>query len=183
MKEQYDSHHLRLHEDGPSPICPECGLGTWVELGGGEAYHSYHPNIDGRAVEGVDIVHDLRKGIPLHNEHAHRIKSIHCIQHLGRDGLRFILKECLRVLKPGGSLYIMIGDMRWAFQKILEEGFTDQWLEFVWGEQMHEFDYHTWGVDFSYMKNLLEEAEFVNIIDRGHYNPWEIKLEGFKPFE
>ncbi len=38
-----------------------------IELGGG-GNPRYHPNIDAVAGSGVDIVHDLTKGIPLSDE-------------------------------------------------------------------------------------------------------------------
>lgn len=175
-----DSSHLFLHEQGPAPICPKCHRSTWVELGGGSAETAYHPNIDAIERPGVDIVRDLRKGIPLHDNHADRIKGIHFIQHMGLFGTPRILEECHRVLKPGGSLYLLVGDMRWVFERILEEGFHVSFSECIWGEQTDDFQYHTWGFDFDSLSAMMKEAGFTNIAHRGHYNPWEFRIEGYK---
>src|SRR5258708_6188325 len=74
---------------GSSPDLCECGYSTWVEIGGGPAADVYHPNIDMVAGDGVDFVCDLeREPLPFHDGHATRIKAIHSLQHMSRDGAR-----------------------------------------------------------------------------------------------
>ena len=176
------------------PACPKCGLSTWVEIGGGtlfdmtEGIPVYHPNIDAQEGARIDIVCDLEvNDIPLHDEHADRIKAMHFLQHLPYARAKHFLKDCFRVLKPSGSLFLMVGDMEWVFKEILKENQENLDLPYglgfcVWGEQEHKYDFHKWGYTFNSLKKLLEICVgFTNIQHRGHYNPWEFMVEAFKP--
>jgi predicted SAM-dependent methyltransferase len=59
-----------------------------------------------------DIYWDLRKGIPFPDESISKIYSSHFLEHLTfREGQAF-LKECLRVLVPGGHFSICVPNAR-----------------------------------------------------------------------
>lgn len=170
------------------PKCPVCGLSMWVEIGGGtfqertEDIPVYHPNIDAREGTTVDIVADLEvEDIPLHDGHAEIIKMMHFLQHLGFNRAKYILNDCLRVLKPGGQLFVMVGDMEFFFRTTLKEGLQHKWAMGIWGEQEHKYDYHKWGYTFESLSSLLRKVGFINIQHRGYYNPWEFKVEAVKP--
>lgn len=170
------------------PKCPECGVSTWIEIGGGtlfdrtEGIPVYHPNIDAQEGDRIDIVCDLEvNDIPLHDGHAERIKAMHFLQHLPFRRGRHFLKDCFRVLKPGGSLFLMVGDMEWVFQQVLKKGLDHGLAECIWGEQEHKYDFHKWGFTFDSLKKELEAAGFINVQHQGHYNAWEFKVIAFKP--
>ena len=170
------------------PICNLCGRSTWVEIGGGitqnetEGIELYHPNIDARFGPMVDIICDLEvNDIPLHDEHAEKIKMMHFLQHLGCLRAKFILKDCFRVLKSHGSLFIMVTDMKWQFAKSLEMNMRYEWTVGIWGEQEHKYDFHKWGYTFESLKVALEEAGFINVQARGYYNEWDMMVEAYKP--
>lgn len=62
--------------------------------------------------ENCDIYWDLRKGIPFPGESISKMYSSHFLEHLSfREGQVF-LKECLRVLVPGGSFSICVPNSR-----------------------------------------------------------------------
>jgi len=170
------------------PICPKCNLGTWVEIGGGvfqeqtEGFPVYHPNIEAREGATVDIVCDLEvNDIPLHNGHAERIKMMHFLQHLPIQRARYILKDCYRVLRKGGSLFIMVGDMENVFSQALKEGLTPHCAGCIWGEQEHQYDFHKWGYTVNSLIEELKNAGYTNIAYQGHYNPWEFSIRCVKP--
>src|ERR1700738_4552377 len=50
----------------------------------------------------IHIVWDLRRGFPFPNESCAAIFGEHVIEHLPKAGAEFLLRECLRVLQPGG---------------------------------------------------------------------------------
>jgi SAM-dependent methyltransferase len=57
-------------------------------------------------------IHDLRRPFPWADASASAIYSAHTLEHLSRDeGARF-LRECRRVLRPGGVLRIAVPDLR-----------------------------------------------------------------------
>lgn len=168
---------------GVGPMCPDCGLSRWVEIGGGAAKDAYHPNIDAITDANVDIVADLESGtLPFHDDHAERVKAIHALQHLSRDGARAILHETHRILRPGGSLYLMIGDGEFIADRLRVDGFHEAWLNCVFhGPALTEQGFHRWMWTYETMKAELEAAGFTEIGHRGWYNSWELKIECRKP--
>ena len=171
-----------------NPLKCSCGRYTWIELGGGtfqedtEGLPVYHPNIEAREGATVDIVSDLESGkVPLHDGHAERIKMMHFLQHLPIKWARELLKDCHRVLRPDGLIIIMVGDIEYLCQKVLEDG-LEEWLAMsIWGEQEHPFDFHKWGYTFETLSNELVAAGFDSVTYRGHYNPWEFLLTARRP--
>lgn len=66
-------------------------------------------NID--IVKSADIRRDVKKGLPFNDGSVSLIYSEHFFEHLSqRDGLQF-LRECRRVLTPGGTLRIAMPDL------------------------------------------------------------------------
>jgi SAM-dependent methyltransferase len=57
-------------------------------------------------------LHDLRKPLPWANDSVDVIYSSHTLEHLARDAGRDLLRECCRVLKPGGVMRILVPDLK-----------------------------------------------------------------------
>jgi SAM-dependent methyltransferase len=58
------------------------------------------------------FLHDLRRPFPWRSASAHAIYASHLLEHLTREeGARF-LRECHRVLEPGGILRVVVPDLR-----------------------------------------------------------------------
>lgn len=57
------------------------------------------------------ITWDLRRGIPFVDETFDVVYSSHFIEHLDRDAVPNILKECWRVLKHSGTIRIVVPDL------------------------------------------------------------------------
>ncbi len=175
---------------GTGPPCEVCDLSTWIELGGGDSDRGCnHPNIDINPGPNVDIVHDLTKGIPLHDSHAERLRTSNFLEHLPYRQVLPLLKECYRVLRSGGSFDIVVPDLDFIIDKIREEGLMAKsvedplsWMCCLWGQQLSgEPDFHRGGFTFDYLKSLLEEAGFVMVRHTGYGNPWEFNAKCFKP--
>ena len=171
--------------------CLECGVNDELCLGGGMNPHFhpdnlhpqviYRPNIDIMYHENVDIVHDLETGIPFHDNHASAMRAVHLLQHFSWKNVPFFLKECIRVLKPGGHMYIMVSDLEWVFQQVLVEGLTPGHVCSIWGEHDHPSDFHKCGFTYPLIRRLMEEAGFINLTPAFKRNPWEVSVEGYKP--
>jgi ubiquinone/menaquinone biosynthesis C-methylase UbiE len=56
--------------------------------------------------EPADVVHDLTKPLPFEDDSAEKIVCIHGIEHFYRYDVDGIVKDWVRVLKPGGVLII-----------------------------------------------------------------------------
>ncbi len=76
-----------------SQICPD-----WI-------------NIDlVRTGPGV-VAHDLSTGIPLPDVSCEVVYHSHVLEHLRRPDAQFFMRECFRVLKPGGILRVAVPDL------------------------------------------------------------------------
>ena len=170
---------------GEGPLCVDCGVSEWVELAGGPSNDAYKPNVDKRQLPTVDIVQNLEAGIPFHNNHATRLKMIDVFNYFTKQGAELFLKDCLRVLKPGGSFFLRTVSLDVACQQITRHGLSDAWLEVIYhspdcAEGETGEGVHRWGYTFESIKALLEKVGFVNITHQGYYNPHEMKIEAWK---
>ena len=164
-------------------VCNECGGYQFIELGGADATSAYHPNLDIRAMPGVDNVFDFEtQRIPYHDNHAERIKMEHVINHLKGITAKNILKECLRVLKPGGILYIMVTDVEFVCKRILEDGLRECWGTCIWGTigNTYDADFHYYGYTQESLKQLLLDTGFTTVTYDGNPNGWEFRMHAVK---
>lgn len=63
---------------------------------------------------------DLTKGIPHGDGTVDAVYSSHMLEHVTRDQAEFVLRECHRVLKPGGTLRVVVPDLRLLARKYLD---------------------------------------------------------------
>ena len=59
-------------------------------------------------VPGCDLYCDLARGIPFPPESVSEIYSSHLFEHLTREQAQQLLRECLRVMVPGGKFSICV---------------------------------------------------------------------------
>jgi predicted SAM-dependent methyltransferase len=82
-----------------------------LNLGCGSRYHPDWINVDIVPVDRQVRAHDLTRGIPLPDDSCDIVYHSHLLEHLRPpDALQF-MKECWRVLKPGGILRIAVPDL------------------------------------------------------------------------
>lgn len=68
-------------------------------------------NSDIEAGPGIDVVADIRQGLPFPDNHFDYIVSIHVLPELSYRELDPALRELRRVLKPGGVLRMSLPDL------------------------------------------------------------------------
>ncbi|HEY5011748.1 MAG TPA: methyltransferase domain-containing protein [Acidimicrobiia bacterium] len=82
----------------------------YLDIGCGSNVHSSFINLNYQWLRGVNLCWDLVQGLPLPDESVRGVFSEHCIEHLPLDAGDHVLEECYRVLKPGGTLRIVVPD-------------------------------------------------------------------------
>lgn len=101
-----------------SPPGQEAGLGPLgipvarlLNLGCGARFHPHWVNVDVVPADGTVLAHDLQKPLPFPDETFDAVYHSHVLEHLRHDRALPFLKECHRVLKPGGVLRVAVPDL------------------------------------------------------------------------
>lgn len=125
-------------------------------------------NYDAQALPGV-IAYDLRQRLPHPDGSAHFIYSEHGIEHLTKQEQVAFLKECRRVLRPGGVMRVSCPDLRTIIQDYLEAR-LDRWSPGWTPESPCELVNHglsLWGhkyvLDFVEMERFAKMSGFTTV--------------------
>ncbi len=84
---------------------------SYLNLGCGARFHPAWTNVDFAASDAAVISHDLRKGIPFPDETFDVVYHSHLLEHLPRSQAPAFLRECHRVLRPGGIHRVAVPDL------------------------------------------------------------------------
>ncbi|RLI32956.1 hypothetical protein DRO51_00550 [Candidatus Bathyarchaeota archaeon] len=148
-----------------------------LNMGCGEDKKEGYINIDNRESCKPDMVYDLEKTpYPFENESAEEILWKDSLEHLSWRVIENVLKECYRILKKGGRMYIQTPDLEIIAKKvILDPNFKYGDLEgykaigfWVYGRQDPQPDgsfggwggFHKAGFTKQTLKKLLESVGF-----------------------
>ncbi|MGB3309790.1 MAG: glycosyltransferase [Nodosilinea sp.] len=100
----------------------------YLNLGCGNHFHPDWVNIDFQSTRTDVIAHDLRKPVPFADETFDAVYHSHLLEHFSRSEAKPFLQECLRVLRPGGVLRVVVPDLEQIareYLRILEETEND----------------------------------------------------------
>lgn len=172
-----------------------------VNLGGGADYNPYELNVDLRGDSKIHYHCDIRKLPDDWTNQFDIAKANHVLEHFPFGQVEEVLKEWMRILKPGGKLILNVPDMQ-AVAEYLARGDMDVMINgIIWGDQGHEFwnqppyggyaedgrflphsfehNTHKSGFTASYLGKILQKIGFVNI--NGSRKDFAIHIEGEKP--
>ncbi|HEY0404600.1 MAG TPA: methyltransferase domain-containing protein [Pyrinomonadaceae bacterium] len=140
-----------------------------VNLGCGPAPMAGWVNVDISRGAGVDVVWDLRRGLPFADESCSAIFCEHVIEHLSKeDGLR-LLRESRRALQQGGVLRLSTPDAGRFLRSYAGDGEFLSHPEFPQAAEtpidrinmmMREDGQHLWVYDSASLLLLLRRAGF-----------------------
>jgi predicted SAM-dependent methyltransferase len=142
-----------------------------LHLGCGPKYLPGFINIDGNLFRRTNLWLDLRNGLPFPDGAVASAYSCHVFEHFYPDELARLLRECHRVLRPGGGLRAVVPDMGGAVRAYLE-GRGDYFTDFPrplrsLGGKLSNLLFcdgnHRQGFDLSYMEEVLSAAGFAEI--------------------
>lgn len=122
-------------------------------------------NIDVNKKVHPDIVADVTKGLLFEDSSIQEIIAIHFLEHLFKIQVEPFLKECYRVLKPGGILEIEIPDVEKMTKAFGQKKIDFQtYIRRIFGGIAVDKTYipgmHKWGWSEKTVKELLEKLKF-----------------------
>lgn len=161
-----------------------------LHLGCGSNYLKGWINVDLDAA-CADVHADLRDPLSHDDASVDFIFNEHFIEHLTRQEGILFLKECYRVLRPGGIIRLSTPDLRWLIAQYIA-GKLDEWLNVSWVPrsacQMMNEGMRLWGHQFLYDLPELAEVlygsgftEIVGVAHRASNHPELVDLE-CRPF-
>jgi len=83
----------------------------YLNLGCGERFIESWNNIDFVSNSPFVTQHDLNTGIPLDDDSVEVVYHSHILEHFTREKGDQLIKECFRVLKPGGVIRVAVPDL------------------------------------------------------------------------
>lgn len=135
-------------------------MGLRVHLGCGSVNMSGWVNLDAQ----VDShIHLAREGFDLGifaQESVSVIYASHCLEHLNRDNALRVLRECYRVLAPGGLLVLSVPSFDRLCEAYLKSGDIELVERAVLGGQDSQYNYHFQLFTDKSLRGLLREAGF-----------------------
>ena len=89
-----------------APVLP-----SRLNIGCGRQFRADWCNIDLIAMNQAVIQHDIRTGLPFPDGTFDAVYHSHVLEHLTPEQGQHLLQECLRVLRPGGRLRVVVPDL------------------------------------------------------------------------
>ena len=106
---------IALHEEAVRDSTADSSAassGSRLHIGCGDHILPGWINVDSKAIPGVDLTLDVRKGLPFEN--LEFIFAEHFLEHLSVDESLAFLTECRRALKDDGILRLSTPNLDWV---------------------------------------------------------------------
>ncbi len=157
-----------------------------LEIGSGNNPEAGYVHLDiQRGLPRLDILGDVRR-MPIPNSFVtEEIRAVHIMEHFchprlaGRDLIRRygstleVVKECYRVLRPGGKLKIVTPDFEKICQSVTKCRIPLDWLQrWTVGGHDNEYDVHHWLWTKADATRWLSEAGFTQLHDWNPIQGW-----------
>jgi predicted SAM-dependent methyltransferase len=132
-------------------------------------------NLDAARGEQIDVVWDLRRGLPFADESCAAVFGEHVIEHVPRGDAEKLLRECRRALKEGGVLRLSTPDAGLYLRSYAGDGeflrhpaFTEHAetpMDRV-NQMMREYGQHLWCYDAESLLLLLRKVGFSRAVEQ-----------------
>lgn len=142
----------------------------------------------------IFINYDLRRGLPLEDGSCEYIYSSHFFEHLEYRHVKLLLRECYRVLKPGGVFRACLPNFKGMFAAYLrgdEEFFsllnilqvlpeiepgTETLVDHV-NYGVYQLGEHKWIMDEEKIKVLLTHTGFASVVESSFQEEFDRDME------
>jgi predicted SAM-dependent methyltransferase len=173
---------------------PTNGRPLHLHLGCGPKYLSGFVNIDANLRQKLDLWLDVRCGLPFATASVDSIYSTHMVEHFYPDELERLLAECVRVLKPGSGIRLVVPSLEsaiFAYQQKRSDWFYNsfprhfdslggRFCNFVFCDGQHRTAF-----DFGYLEEELRKAGFQQAVEsmEGQSKVYGENVPPFEPWD
>jgi predicted SAM-dependent methyltransferase len=132
-------------------------------------------NLDAARGDQIDVVWDLRRGLPFPDDSCAAIFGEHVIEHIPKADAESLLRECHRVLQPDGVVRLStpdagkflrayVGDKQFLADPRFPDS-ADTSMDRV-NMMMREYGQHLWVYDIESICLVLQKAGFSSTIEQ-----------------
>ena len=142
-----------------------------LNIGCGNRFHPDWTNLDFHSTGPGVIAHNLLDGLPFADNTFDVVYHSHVIEHFTKKDAAALIKECYRVLRPGGTLRVVFPDFEQAVREYLtalddvRAGNKHRQQDYEWMviEMIDQYARHfSGGVMMRYfVRENLENADFI----------------------
>lgn len=140
-----------------------------LELGAGGSPTEGFEHADVRKLPHIEHVFDMLKPFPFPDNHVEHLLMHQTLEHFSHyKETDYILKECFRIIKPGGILQLSVPNL---------EGWMEEWakgkvswpdlVQRIYGGQDYEFNFHKAGFSDVSLLHQLNSIGFLKVDFRG----------------
>lgn len=147
----------------------EKGQKKIVDLGSGPLKDSY--NTEEGTVLRVDIREDVQpdyrcdlRVLPFGNKEFDIVFSSHTLEHFERKEIPAVLDEWIRILKDEGEFRLVLPNLKWAAQHVMNDEIDNDVMNVLYGQQSYEYNFHKTGFTQQIVEQLLAERGFKKFI-------------------
>lgn len=157
-----------------------------LNLGAGHLSLVQYLNVDTRALDGIDLVADVRS-LPFERDSVAEIYSSHVLEHFPAEELgKVLMPYWVSLLRPGGEFVAVVPDMETMIAEYAAGRMEFEELrEVMYGSQEYEGNFHFNGFSQASIRTLFEEAGLTEVQVRasGRRNGlcYEMEIAGVRP--
>jgi len=155
-------------------LVPRVKPGDLLNVGSGRSPLPGWVNLDINPFSGAQLWVDVRDRWPVKDATVSVVYTRHCMEHFTEKDLSAILRQCYRVLQPGGGIRIGVPSLETAIQQYLRRDFAFAgWLDqtapmaktFI--RYITDNGNHPILLDFEYLERMLGTAGFMKVTKTG----------------
>jgi predicted SAM-dependent methyltransferase len=165
------------------PVALAKGTKKIVDLGSGPPEESYSTNegevlrVDVREDAKPDFRCDVRR-TPFATGEFDIVFSSHTLEHFARNEVGAILDEWVRIMKPEGEMRLLLPNMEWAAQHIMNKEIDKDVMNVLYGAQSYDENFHKTGFTSQMVEQLLAERGFTHF--EWDYENYHMFVRAFK---
>lgn len=158
-----------------------------LNVGCGNMLMEGYTNVD-LYISDPAVLNVAADSLPFSNNSVDEIYSSHLLEHISHLQTEKVLAEWFRVLKPDGTLQLIVPDLEWCLRNWLALPESQRWgfpLHTLFGLQIHPGEYHYTGFTVPRLTQLLQSMGFTNVAAESRYDPahaqnsiWASALKG-----